>query len=136
MSQSTPGPRPGAPAAGQLPIELPDDVAQGTYSNLIFISHSPSEFVVDFARALPGVRKGRVRARVIMTPQHAKALSELLKRNVATWEETHGPIPTPGRGDASGPIGFVPSPSEPAAGREGSGDGAQSPAEGRTDGSR
>ena len=57
MNQPNPPPRPGGPGQTQLPVELPDDVAQGTYSNLMFITHSPSEFVLDFARALPGTRK-------------------------------------------------------------------------------
>jgi hypothetical protein len=100
-------PKPPAGQPQQLPVELPDDVAQGTYSNLVFCTHSPSEFVLDFARALPGTRKGRVYSRIVMTPQHAKALAELLKRNIATFEEAHGTISTPDtRDDAR--IGFAP----------------------------
>ena len=106
-------PRPGPPPTQQLPIELPDDVAEGLYTNLMFITHSPSEFVLDFARALPGTRKGKIYSRVVMTPQHAKALSELLKRNVQTYEAKHGAIKLPGR-DADR-IGFAPStPGDPA----------------------
>ena len=75
MNQPNPPPRPGGQGQTQLPVELPDDVAQGTYSNLMFITHSPSEFVLDFARALPGTRKGKVYSRIVMTPQHAKALA-------------------------------------------------------------
>ncbi len=117
MTQSPP--RPGPPAPGQqLPIELSDDVAQGLYSNLTFVTFSPSEFVLDFARALPGTRKGKVYSRVVMTPQHAKALSDLLQRNVQTFEAKHGAIRLPGR-DADDPrIGFAPtspaSPTHPA----------------------
>ena len=85
-------PPPAAQRPGQqMPIELPDDIAQGQYSNLMFITHSPSEFILDFARLLPGSRKGKVYSRIIMTPQHAKALSELLRRNIDTYEEKHGP---------------------------------------------
>lgn len=111
-------PRPAPPPAQQLPIELPDDVAEGLYSNLMFITHSPSEFVLDFARALPGTRKGKIYSRIVMTPQHAKALSELLKRNVQTYEGKHGAIKLPGR-DADDPrIGFAPSAPANAAGAE------------------
>ncbi len=98
-------PRPGPPGQ-QLQIELPDDVAQGVYSNLIFITQGPSEFVLDFARALPGTRKGKVYSRIVMTPQHAKALSQLLERNIETFENQHGPIKLPGRADDDGQIGF------------------------------
>jgi hypothetical protein len=97
-----------APSQGhQLQVELPAETAEGVYSNLMFVTHSPSEFVLDFARALPGVRKGKVYARVVMTPQHAKAFQELLERNVAAFEEKHGPIKLPGRDEASS-IGFAP----------------------------
>jgi hypothetical protein len=102
-----PAPPPQGPKQ-QLPIELPDDVAEGLYSNLMFITHSPSEFVLDFARALPGNRKGKVYSRVVMTPQHAKALSELLRRNIATFEETHGGIKLSGKDMDDGKIGFTP----------------------------
>jgi len=101
-------PPPGAANQPQLPIELPDDVAQGLYSNLMFITHSPSEFVLDFARALPGTRKGKVYARVVMSPQHAKALASLLERNVQLFEDKHGSISLPGREADDSRIGFAP----------------------------
>ena len=33
---------------GQLQIELKEEVAQGTYANLAIITHSSSEFIMDF----------------------------------------------------------------------------------------
>ena len=39
----------------QLQIELSAEVAEGIYSNLAVISHSSSEFVVDFIRIMPGI---------------------------------------------------------------------------------
>ena len=45
----------------QLDIELTDDVAEGIYSNLAIISHSNSEFVVDFIRMMPDVPKAKVK---------------------------------------------------------------------------
>ncbi|HET9886873.1 MAG TPA: DUF3467 domain-containing protein [bacterium] len=115
MSQRPPAPQQGP----QLPIELPDDVAQGQYSNLMFMTHSPSEFVLDFARLLPGARKGIVYSRIIMTPQHAKALQELLERNITMFEERHGTIKLPGKNAADPRIGFTPTASaEPNAARE------------------
>jgi hypothetical protein len=100
--------QPQRPVAAQLPVELPDDIAEGTYSNLMFVTHSPCEFVLDFARALPGGRKGKVYARVVMTPQHAKALSDLLARNIEMFEEKHGSIRLPGRPADDARIGFAP----------------------------
>lgn len=99
------------PAQRQLQIELGDDVAQGTYSNLVFCTHSPSEFIFDFARALPGARKGKVYSRIVMTPQHAKALAQLLERNLDGYENQHGTIDLAGNDEAR--IGFDPAGSEP-----------------------
>jgi hypothetical protein len=73
----------------------------------MFVTHSPSEFVLDFARALPGGRKGKVYARVVTTPQHAKALAELLARNIEMFEQTNGTIRMPGRTADDTRIGFV-----------------------------
>ena len=76
----------------QVNVELTDDMANGVYSNLSIITHSPSEFVADFVQMMPGVPKGKVRSRVIMTPQNAKRLLEALKENVSKYEQNHGAI--------------------------------------------
>ena len=76
----------------QVNIELTDEVANGVYSNLAIITHSPSEFIADFVQMMPGVPKGKVRSRVIMTPQNAKRLMEALQENVGKYEQNHGAI--------------------------------------------
>jgi len=76
----------------QLNIELSEEVAQGTYSNLAIITHSPSEFVVDFVLVMPGIPKANVKSRVILTPEHAKRLMMALQENVHKYETLHGPI--------------------------------------------
>ena len=50
-----------------IDLELDDAVAQGHYSNLAIISHSTSEFIIDFATVLPGVQKARVKSGIILT---------------------------------------------------------------------
>ena len=69
-----------------LNIELTEEVAQGAYSNLAIINHSPSEFVVDFIQMMPGVAKAKVKSRVILTPQHAKRLMKALVENIKKFE--------------------------------------------------
>jgi hypothetical protein len=76
----------------QINIELKEDVAQGTYSNLAIITHSSSEFVVDFVRIMPGMPKANVQSRIILTPEHAKRLLLALKDNIAKFESVNGPI--------------------------------------------
>jgi hypothetical protein len=78
-----------------LNIELPEDVAEGIYSNLAIISHSNAEFVVDFIRMMPNVPKARVKARIILTPQHAKRLLFALKDNIQKYEMQFGKIEEP-----------------------------------------
>ncbi len=76
----------------QINIELNDEIAQGIYSNLAVITHSSSEFVVDFVRIMPGIKKAQVKSRVILTPEHAKRLLGALADNIKKYESVHGPI--------------------------------------------
>lgn len=57
---------------GQLQIELKEEVAQGTYANLAIITHSSSEFILDFIRVMPGMPKAGVQSRIVLAPEHAK----------------------------------------------------------------
>lgn len=76
----------------QVNIELTDEMSNGVYSNLAIITHSPSEFVCDFIQMMPGMPKGKVRSRVIMTPQNAKRLLDALKDNIQKFEQHNGVI--------------------------------------------
>ena len=82
----------------QINVDLPQDVAEGNYANLALIAHSPSEFILDFARMLPGLPNAKVCARIVMTPQNAKALMRTLQTNIQRFEETHGEIRLPAGG--------------------------------------
>jgi hypothetical protein len=76
----------------QLNIELPEEIAGGIYANLAIIAHSPSEFVLDFVNVMPGMPKGKVRSRIIMTPEHSKRLLIALRDNIARYEQSFGEI--------------------------------------------
>ncbi|MGB8491156.1 MAG: DUF3467 domain-containing protein [Bacteroidales bacterium] len=78
--------------SNQISIELNEEIAQGTYSNLAVITHSSSEFVIDFVRIMPGIPKAQVKSRIILTPEHAKRLVAALEDNIAKYEAVHGPI--------------------------------------------
>ena len=77
---------------GQINIELEEAIAEGIYSNLAIINHSPSEFVLDFVTVMPGVPKSKVKSRIILTPQHAKRLLAALGENINRFESSHGEI--------------------------------------------
>ncbi|MCS7188239.1 MAG: DUF3467 domain-containing protein [Bacteroidia bacterium] len=80
------------PGANVLNIELTDEVAEGIYSNLAIISHTPTEFVVDFLQVLPGLPKAKVRARIILSPYHYKRLLIAMQDNLAKYESRVGEI--------------------------------------------
>ncbi|NJN27113.1 MAG: DUF3467 domain-containing protein [Cyclobacteriaceae bacterium] len=80
------------PKKNQINIELSEEIAEGVYSNLAMIAHSNSEFVIDFIRLMPGVPKAKVKARIVVTPEHAKRLLYALKDNIEKYEETFGAI--------------------------------------------
>ena len=83
------------PKKGQLNIELKEDVAEGTYCNLAIITHSHSEFIIDFIKMMPGIPKAKVKSRIILTPHHAKRLFRALKDNITKFESIHGTIKEP-----------------------------------------
>jgi len=77
---------------GQINIELDEKIAEGIYSNLAIINHSHSEFVLDFVALMPGVPKAKVKARIILTPQHAKRLLSAIAENISRFEAAYGEI--------------------------------------------
>jgi uncharacterized protein (DUF1778 family) len=88
----------------QINIELKEEIAQGIYSNLAIISHSSSEFVLDFVRIMPGIPKAEVKSRIILTPEHAKRLLMALNENLSKYEAMYGQVKIDERGSS----GFAP----------------------------
>jgi hypothetical protein len=89
----------------QLNIELSEEIAEGIFSNLAIITHSNTEFVLDFIRVMPGVPKARVKSRIILTPEHAKRLLGAMQDNIEKYEAINGRIKT--HDEASGfPMNF------------------------------
>ncbi len=90
----------------QLNIELSEEIAEGIYSNLAIITHSNSEFVLDFIKVMPGVPKARVKARIVLTPQHAKRLLSALKDNLSKFEAANGTIKADSGSNTPFPMNF------------------------------
>lgn len=91
----------------QIQIDIDPAHADGTYSNLAFLHLSASEFILDFARIMPGAPRAKIHSRIILTPQAAKAVQRLLEDNVKRFEAQHGEIKG-GPTNAHQPIGFQP----------------------------
>lgn len=90
---------PQQPPQPQLQIELPANL-DAAYSNFAVIQHSPSEFILDFARILPNMPTAKIGARVVMTPMHAKLLMRALQENIDRFEKQFGDIYVPQAGEA------------------------------------
>src|SRR5258708_14019289 len=76
----------------QLNIEISEEVAEGVYANLVIITHSHAEFVIDFVNVMPGTPKSKVKSRIILTPQHAKRFMKALTDNLSRFETANGRI--------------------------------------------
>jgi len=76
----------------KIDIHLTEEIAQGVYSNLAIITHSHAEFILDFVSLMPGIPKGTVRSRIILTPQNAKRLLFALQDNMQKFEAKNGKI--------------------------------------------
>lgn len=89
----TPGPQP------ELNVKITDEELRGRYSNLLRVTHTRDEFVLDFINLMPP--QGIVSARIVTSPGHLKRIIRALSSNLARYEETHGtvaeaPEPEPG----------------------------------------
>lgn len=76
----------------QFGLELDEAVADGTFSNMVIVNHSDTEFVVDFVNVMPGVTKPKVKSRIILTPQHVKAFVSILNDHIESFEKVNGEI--------------------------------------------
>ena len=88
-----------------LKIDVKPEIAKGSYSNLAIITHSPTEFILDFASMLPGLAKPEVHDRIIMNPEHAKRLLYDLQDNISKYESQNGPIVLPEANKGTFPMG-------------------------------
>ena len=75
-----------------LQVEIDEAVARGLYTNLALITHSETEFLLDFLFLQPQAPKTKVLTRLITSPVHAKRLLWALKDNIEKYEARHGAI--------------------------------------------
>lgn len=76
----------------RLQIELDDPTALGAYVNFSIVGHTDTEFTMDFVYVQPHQPKGKVRARLICAPSHAKRFLTALDENIKKYEKSFGPI--------------------------------------------
>ena len=71
-------------------VKAKDEVIAGSYANVVQISHTKEEFLLDFMSIFPPV--GTLNDRVIVSPGHLKRMIRALQENVIKYEKQHGPI--------------------------------------------
>ncbi len=98
--------QPPAPQQPQVKVEIGEKESEGIYSNFVLIAHSGSEFIIDFARILPGLPKAKVFSRIVMTPQHAQLLHNALTENLKKFEDRFGKIKVQGKDQHARSLGF------------------------------
>jgi len=89
-----------------LNLTISDQVAEGCYSNLVVITHSPNDFVLDFAQVMPGNQNAVVRRRIVMTPFHAKQFMMALGSNIQNFEKQFGTIEAPEAANSANAIPY------------------------------
>jgi len=94
------------PQGQQVQVEIGERESEGVYSNFVLIAHSPSEFIIDFARILPGLPKAKVFSRIVMTPQHVQMLHNALTDNIKKYEDRFGKIRVQGKEQTAKNLGF------------------------------
>ena len=90
----------------EISLEIKPEIAKGTYSNLAIITHSHSEFIIDFATMLPGLQKPEISNRIVMNPEHAKRLMNALFDNMSKYEAQFGVIDLSGGNKPQGGATF------------------------------
>ena len=80
------------PKSVQVKVSIDEATAQGYYINFANILHNPTEFVVDFGRAVPGRPDVKILSRILTTPYHAKQLAHALAQNIEIYERHYGEI--------------------------------------------
>jgi hypothetical protein len=89
----------------QISLDIKPEIAKGSYSNLAIITHSHSEFIIDFATILPGLPKPEISNRIVMSPEHAKRLLNALAENISKYEQQFGDIALEGQPKATFNLG-------------------------------
>ena len=71
-------------------VKVEDAVLKGSYSNLMFASHTKEEFIMDFLNVFGP--QGMQVAKIITSPAHFKRIVAALTDNLKKYEDQFGKI--------------------------------------------
>ncbi|MBU1015075.1 DUF3467 domain-containing protein [Patescibacteria group bacterium] len=88
----------------QIQIKAQDEELKGRYSNLMQVTHTQEEFVLDFFLIVPP--QGNLASRVVMSPGHLKRMIKALQENIEKYEGKFGKIEAAEPPSGDQPLGF------------------------------
>jgi hypothetical protein len=68
----------------QVQIKASDEKLAGSYANMMQVSHTREEFVLDFVNLFPP--SGQLVSRILVSPAHAKRIMAALEDNIKKYE--------------------------------------------------
>jgi hypothetical protein len=74
----------------EVKVEFPKELKGGAYCNILRITHTREEFIMDFMMITPPI--GAVVSRVIMSPGHMKRTISALQSNLKKYEKSFGAL--------------------------------------------
>lgn len=94
--------KPDSQQGQELNVKITDEELKGRYSNLLRVTHTRDEFILDFINLVPP--QGIVSARIVTSPGHLKRIIRALANNLTHYEKTHGVIDEAPEPDSGAPI--------------------------------
>mgnify|MGYP001590622203 CR=1 FL=1 len=92
----------------QIQIKITDDVLKGAHANMMAVSHSKEEFILDFMNVYPMHGQGIAVGRIFITPGHMKRVLKALTDNIGQYEKQFGTIEEAPAVSGTNEIGFHP----------------------------
>jgi len=77
-------------ARGGVNVKIADEELKGRYSNLLRITHTREEFILDFINFVPP--QGVVTSRIVTSPGHLKRILDALGENLRRYEANFGEV--------------------------------------------
>lgn len=91
----------------KIRLELTPEAMDGKYTNFSVITHSTGEFIIDFARVVPGKPVAKVYSRIIMSPINFKLFKKAIDENLENYELKNGRISLEGVSGVAEPKDFI-----------------------------
>ncbi len=76
-----------------IKINTVDEISRGRYSNMVIVSHSPDEFMLDWLLNSPN--GPHLVARLILSPANVKRTIDILKISLQQYEKQFGEVKLP-----------------------------------------